>query len=158
MEIVLNQQDVKQCIEEEKEAPSSEFLKNDKKCKAIIVQCVANTHLEFFQRKEAEVLLSLSNTSNSIRNLKFEKPNISHIWLNYYRIGLVHKNKFQNKHKILLLNRTYFRVKLKVTNAGSFYNEFPFVSTKANPGFTSSSKKKAHCGWHFILFVTNIFK
>lgn len=52
MEIILDSHDVKKCIEEEAADQSTEeFLKLDRKCKSIIVQCVANSHLEYIKDK-----------------------------------------------------------------------------------------------------------
>nr|XP_023019849.1 uncharacterized protein LOC111508540 isoform X1 [Leptinotarsa decemlineata] len=51
MEKILDQQEVKECIESEPDTPSEKFTKNDKKCKSIIFQCVSNTHLEYIKEK-----------------------------------------------------------------------------------------------------------
>lgn len=51
MEIILDQNEVKTCIEAEKQNPDDAFAKLDKKCKSIIVQCVSNTHLEYIKDK-----------------------------------------------------------------------------------------------------------
>lgn len=51
MEILLDQHEVKICIEGEKTDPTAEFLKKDKKCKSIIIQCIANSHLQYVKDK-----------------------------------------------------------------------------------------------------------
>ncbi|KYB25609.1 hypothetical protein TcasGA2_TC034292 [Tribolium castaneum] len=38
--------DVKRCIEQENTTPDDAFLKMDKKCKSLIIQCIANSHLQ----------------------------------------------------------------------------------------------------------------
>lgn len=49
METLLDSHGVKTCVE--KEEDTEEFLKLDRKCKSIIVQCVANSHLEYIKHK-----------------------------------------------------------------------------------------------------------
>ncbi|KYB24815.1 hypothetical protein TcasGA2_TC031830, partial [Tribolium castaneum] len=51
MEIILDHHDVKRCIEEENATPDDAFLKMDKKCKSLIIQCIANSHLQYVKDK-----------------------------------------------------------------------------------------------------------
>lgn len=51
MEIVLDNHSVRHCILEEKQNPDETFLSQDKKCKAIIIQCIANSHLQYVKDK-----------------------------------------------------------------------------------------------------------
>lgn len=45
MEILLDQHNVKECIKEERITPDEAFLKLDKQCKSLIIQCISNSQL-----------------------------------------------------------------------------------------------------------------
>lgn len=51
MEIILDQQEVKKCIEKENTAPDDTFSALDKKCKSSIVQCIGNSQLQHVKEK-----------------------------------------------------------------------------------------------------------
>lgn len=51
LEVILDQHDVKECIETENTNPNNAFLKMDKKCKSLIIQCIANSHLQYVKDK-----------------------------------------------------------------------------------------------------------
>ncbi|KAK9680835.1 hypothetical protein QE152_g38802 [Popillia japonica] len=51
MEIILENLEIKQCIMEEKDEPDDNFKKQDKKCKSVLIQCVANNQLELLKCK-----------------------------------------------------------------------------------------------------------
>lgn len=51
VETVLDHYGVKKCITEQITSPTEEQIKLDKKCKSVIVQCVANSHLEYIKDK-----------------------------------------------------------------------------------------------------------
>lgn len=54
MEIILDQQEVKECIEREHTNPVEEiFMKKDRKCKSLIIQCIANSHLQYVKHKSS---------------------------------------------------------------------------------------------------------
>lgn len=52
MLIILEHSDVLKCIEQEHVNTDEAFLKMDRKCKNIIVQCIANSHLEYIKDKK----------------------------------------------------------------------------------------------------------
>lgn len=49
MEIILDQQNVIECIKEENLEPNEDFLKKDKK--SLIIQCIANSQLQYVKDK-----------------------------------------------------------------------------------------------------------
>lgn len=51
MEVILDQHEVKECIERERTDPDDAFIKKDKKCKSLIIQCIANSHLQYVKDK-----------------------------------------------------------------------------------------------------------
>lgn len=53
MEIMLDQQNVIRCIKEENLTPNEEFTKLDKKCKALIIMCIANSQLQYVKDKDS---------------------------------------------------------------------------------------------------------
>lgn len=50
--IMLDHYEVLHCIESEEENPDATFIKADKKCKAILVQCISNSQLQHIKDKK----------------------------------------------------------------------------------------------------------
>lgn len=51
MEIILDQNDVKEYIEQRQNLENVEAAKKDKKCKSILIQCISNSQLEYVKDK-----------------------------------------------------------------------------------------------------------
>lgn len=51
MEVILDQHEVKEYIERERTDPDDAFTKKDRKCKSLIIQCIANSHLQYVKDK-----------------------------------------------------------------------------------------------------------
>lgn len=51
MEILLDQQGLSKCIQEECANPDEDFTKLDKQCKSLIVQCISNSQLQHVKDK-----------------------------------------------------------------------------------------------------------
>ncbi|KMQ83238.1 copia protein [Lasius niger] len=51
MKVILDQHEVKECIERERADPDDAFTKKDRKCKSLIIQCIANSHLQYVKDK-----------------------------------------------------------------------------------------------------------
>ncbi|EZA47339.1 Copia protein [Ooceraea biroi] len=51
MEVILDQHEVKECVEREEENPDDAFRKKDRTCKSLIIQCIANSHFQYIKDK-----------------------------------------------------------------------------------------------------------
>ncbi|KAK9720237.1 hypothetical protein QE152_g22176 [Popillia japonica] len=73
--MILDQYEVKQCIEKKiEDNDTADAKKNDKKCKSILVQCIANTHLEYIKGKNtAYEMWTALKTVFEKHFLKFEE-------------------------------------------------------------------------------------